>query len=44
MRHDEDEVWTVVERDLDPLRIAIESILEAEGWMPPENKQTPQGL
>ncbi len=38
---DWDEVWTVVERDLDPLRIAIESILEAEGWMPHENKQSP---
>lgn len=29
---DWDEVWVVVERDLDPLRGAIEAILQAEGW------------
>ena len=29
---DWDQVWTVVERDLEPLRVAVEKILSAEGW------------
>jgi uncharacterized protein with HEPN domain len=27
-------VWNVVERDLKPLRSAVEQIMRAEGWMP----------
>ncbi len=29
---DWDQVWTVVERDLEPLRVEVEKILSAEGW------------
>jgi uncharacterized protein with HEPN domain len=29
---DWDQVWVVVERDLDPLRIAVQGIITAEGW------------
>lgn len=29
---DWDQVWAVVERDLDPLRVAVDGILTAEGW------------
>ena len=29
---DWDEVWAVVERDLEPLRNSIEAMLKAEGW------------
>jgi uncharacterized protein with HEPN domain len=29
---DWDQVWAVVERDLDPLRVAVDGILAAEGW------------
>jgi uncharacterized protein with HEPN domain len=29
---DWDEVWAVVERDLDPLRKSILDVLKAEGW------------
>ena len=31
---DWDEVWTVVERDLEPLRAAVESVVRKEGWVP----------
>lgn len=29
---DWDQVWAVVERDLDPLRVAVDGILAAKGW------------
>jgi uncharacterized protein with HEPN domain len=29
---DWDQVWIVVERDLEPLRVEVEKVLEAEGW------------